>query len=77
MFKFIHCDGEINVIRKIIWPLLPENCPNLRHIPKLFFIDSCRGEGTDMAIPRGGGDVFSRVSGMANYLVVRSTLPTI
>ncbi|XP_064397902.1 uncharacterized protein LOC135344597 isoform X3 [Halichondria panicea] len=69
-------DGEINVDRKIIWPLLPENCPNLRHIPKLFFIDACRGEGTDIAIPRGGGNIFSRVSGMANYLVVRSTLPT-
>ncbi len=68
-------DGEINVDLEIMLPLLPKNCPNLRHIPKLFFIDACRGEREDMPIPRGG-DVFSRVSGMANFLVVRSTLPS-
>ena len=74
-------DGEISVHNDIMWPLLPVKCPRLRHIPKLFFIDACRGENVDRPVPRGGGVsdhdfVYSRVSGMANYLLVQSTLPT-
>ena len=71
-------DGGINVQSEIMWPLLPENCPHLRHIPKLFFIDACRGGDVDRPIPRGPTHqfVYHRVSGLANYLLVQSTLPS-
>ncbi len=70
-------DGEIDVNRDIMWPFLPINKPDLRHVPKLFFIDACRGGSTSEPIPRGGGDdsVHSRVSALSNYLLLRSTLP--
>ncbi len=70
-------DGEIDVNNEIILPLLPIEKRGLRHVPKLFFIDACRGRSISEPIPRGGGDYFvhSRVSALSNYLLLRSTLP--
>ncbi len=71
-------DGEIDINSEIVWPLLPTKCKRLLHIPKLFFIDACRGKVIDRPVSRGGGGdeiVYSRVSTLSNYLLVRSTTP--
>ncbi len=73
-------DGEINVREDIVDPLLPLECQRLVHIPKLFFIDACRGKIEDKPVSRGGGSfdklVYSRVSTQSNYLLARSAIPT-
>ncbi len=71
-------DGEINVRKDIVDPLLPLECQRLLHIPKLFFIDACRGIEKNKPVSRGGSNdelVYSRVSTQSNYLLVRSTIP--
>lgn len=75
---YIHTrDGEVNIINDVIFPLMPSHSPKLHHIPKLIFIDACRGgqpcPGVVVPIPRGGD---MRVPNFANYLLVHSTLPT-
>ena len=39
-------DGRTKPIQEIINTLLPEQAPNIGNIPKLFFIDACRGSST-------------------------------
>ena len=76
--QFIHAeDGDVDVYEDVVYPLMPGQSPNLANIPKLIFIDACRGKGRDpgvhVLIPRGEK---IRVPTLSNYLLVYSTLPT-
>ena len=76
--QFIHAeDGDVDVNQDVVYPLMPEQSPNLANIPKLIFIDACRGKGRDpgvcVSVPRGEK---IRVPKLSNYLLVYSTLPT-
>lgn len=64
-------DGSVLLESDIILPLLPDKCPELDRIPKLFFIDACRSEvQVDAPVPRGGKTNFPL---KANYYLVQST----
>ena len=55
----------------------PCNAPSLDKLPKLFFIDACRGDSTMQAVvvPRGGEDVPTKiVAPYGNCLVAYSTM---
>lgn len=50
-------DCESVSLPELVEQFLPKNAPNLIKIPKLFFIDACRGSLVDpgVVIPRAGG----------------------
>lgn len=70
-------DGEIDFRQDILLPLQALKAKNLACIPKLFFIDACRGNEVDTGvfIPRGvvarGGRT---VPSEGNYFIAFSTL---
>ena len=62
-------------------PWMPKDSPHLAHIPKLFFLDSCRGDAVDQGVftLRPSGPVAKgagRAPSVGNYLLANSTLPT-
>ncbi len=79
-------DGSTVAIREIVEEFLPSKAPMIGSIPKLFFIDACRGDATtqSVTVPRGGGEVFQRggnevatlqVPDQGNFLLAHSTMP--
>ena len=80
-------DGESICIQvDLIDPFHPENAPKIAKIPKLFFIDACRGteKTRPVLVPRGlynqeprGGKVLDSLKfpPKCNMLVAYSTLP--
>ena len=52
-------DGSKMHMQEIVNALLPRQAPNVGNIPKLFFIDACRGNETfqPVVVPRTGGNV--------------------
>ena len=67
-------DGWINPLSEVVEPLQPADAPHLGSIPKLFFIDACRGSETDKGrfVPRGGK---VRMPSVGNYILAHSTMP--
>ena len=84
--KYIYThDGVVDLQSEVFTPFLPGTSPHLAKIPKLFFIDACRGSGTDKGVrirvcppehfrARGGGGE-ERVTSIGNYLLACSTQP--
>lgn len=78
-------DGATFSIEEVVSLFSPKKTPHLGSIPKIFFIDACRGkridEGTyvpkgDAATARGGRIVeYLKVPSMGNCLIAYSTLP--
>ena len=83
--------GDLNVIyahdgpietNQLYDPLQPRNAPHLAHIPKLFFMDACRGPNEDRGVEvvaRGKtGPPRNRipVPSYGNYVLAFSTMPT-
>lgn len=79
-------DGKLVCIgEQIIEPLLPKNCNSMGNLPKLFFIDACRGDQLTkgVLVPKGGDGEscgiekieMKRVPAGGNFLVAYSTLP--
>ena len=71
---------ELNLYDELIAMWLPEKCPHLAHIPKIYFIDACRGTKTDKGctvLSRGGKPISSqmRFPSNGNYLVASATTP--
>ena len=75
-------DSHVDLQEDIVDPLLPENAQGVARLPKLFFIDACRGPNFDPGIKitwdhservatRGGSP---RVSSRGGYLIAFSTL---
>ena len=74
-------DSEVFLQKHIFDPWMPKNAPHLAEIPKLFFLDACRGDAVDQGVPiivlptgpvaRGG-----RTSSVGNYLLAYSTMPS-
>ena len=84
--------GEtVNVVDSIVMPFLPKSARKIGSLPKLFFIDACRGrENIDpVVVPRGSGKEVepkavergvtemqdSLVAPEGNYLIAYSTMP--
>ena len=65
-------EDSIDLRYEICGPLMPRVSPHLAEIPKLFFIDACRGADVDrgVLVSRGG-----RAPSLSNYLLAYSTLP--
>ena len=80
--KYIYAhDSAVPLQTCIFDPWMPKKSPNLANIPKLFFLDACRGDAVDQGIftqlpngpiPKGAG----RAPSVGNYLLANSTLPT-
>ncbi len=82
-------DGNKVAIREIVEEFLPSKAPMIGSIPKLFFIDACRGDATtqSVTVPRGSGvhcEVFQKggnevatlqVPSQGNFLLAHSTMP--
>ena len=83
-------DGKLmHITNEIIQPLLPFRAPHIGTIPKLFFIDACRGSRniTPVVVPRsaggavqeihqkGGTDATLQLPPEGNFLVAYSTMP--
>ena len=77
-------DGSLVKINDVIQQFLPTRAPTIANIPKLFFIDACRGdrEMQGVTVPRGvelrdrgGNDATLHVPPEGNFLVAYSTMP--
>jgi len=72
----IYChDGPI-VTDDVYTPLQPINAPHLADIPKLFFIDACRGTMQDKGVVARGQTVSPRKPSYGNYVLAYSTMPS-
>ena len=76
-----HClytqDGKQVNFHDIMKQFYPGQSPHLGAIPKLFFIDACRGSLQTQAVlvTKGGHDVSLKVPEQSNFLVAYSTMP--
>ena len=71
-------EDSIDLQYDIYRPLMPGVSPHLAEIPKLFFIDACRGAGMDRGVRIPDGELVSRggrAPSLGNYLLAYSTLP--
>eukprot|EP00731_Ephydatia_muelleri_P031346 Em0022g860a len=72
-------DGFVRITENVIVPLEAKNACSLATVPKLFFIDACRGPLQDNGVivaSRGGEVVESiKVPEKGNMLIAYSTLP--
>lgn len=70
-------DGKHINFHDIMKEFYPDHSPQVGTIPKLFFIDACRGSRhTEPALVcKGGHDVTLRVPEQSNFLVAYSTMP--
>ncbi len=78
-------DGKKVKIEQIVEQFLPRRAPVIGNIPKLFFIDACRGdqEMQSITIPKGapglrakgGKGISLEVPPEGNYLLAYSTMP--
>ena len=74
----IYCyDGPIQT-DQVYEPFQPINAPHLAYIPKLFFIDACRGSIQDKGIVARGKttSVSPRKPSYGNYVLAYSTMPS-
>ena len=69
----IHTRSERVSLEDIVTPLQPMHAPHLASIPKLFFIDACRGNQHDLGVMSRGATEQRRPS-YGNTLVAHSTL---
>lgn len=77
-------DDSVDIQADIVDPLLPVNAKHVAQLPKLFFIDACRGDKQDDGMeivvwPPSQPEGFQargspRVSSKGNYLLACSTL---
>ena len=89
-YVYMHDRKEVNISEHLIAPLLPESVKEFGNIPKLFFIDACRGSKTmkTVVVPKGksasegtspsrGSSLISnlKVPAKGNFLVAYSTMP--
>lgn len=74
-------DSEVPLQTCIFEPWMSKKSPDLANMPKLFFLDACRGDAVDQGVftpiasgpvPKGAG----RAPSVGNYLLANSTLPT-
>ena len=68
-------DGAVGT-NQVYEPLQPKNAPHLADIPKLFFIDACRGTIDDKGIVARGKIVLPRKPSYGNYILAYSTMPS-
>ncbi len=78
-------DGKKVKIEQLVEQFLPRKAPKIANIPKLFFIDACRGdqEMHSITVPkgiaglkvRGGKSISLEVPPEGNYLLAYSTMP--
>ena len=81
-------DGSLITVQSIVESLLPKTAPQIGTIPKVFFIDACRGERTlseeAIVVPRKAGGKVQRRGGLdatfhippeGNFLIAYSTMP--
>ena len=85
-------DGKtVDTDENIVKPFLPKSTRKIGNLPKLFFIDACRGKEDiePVVVPRGSGketepkavergvteEQDSRVTPEGNYLIAYSTMP--
>lgn len=54
-YVYMQDHKEVSISNDLIAPLLPKSAPEMGSIPKLFFIDACRGSKTtkSVLVPRG------------------------
>ena len=70
--------SSLNITDKILRPFDPQEVPDLRNIPKLFFIDACRGslresgEGNELVPRQYKGKLDELLGG---YIIGYSTMP--
>ena len=76
-------DMEIQLQVSIFDPWMPKNSPHLAKIPKLFFLDACRGSHVDPGVPilhyydpNAPVAKGARDSSYGNYLLAYATMPT-
>lgn len=77
-------DGCVDLQADVVDPLLPENAIHVAQLPKLFFVDTCRGDKLDDGMeiivwPREQPEGYqsrgsSRVSSKGGFLLAYSTL---
>ena len=71
-------DGSLITVGSIVESLLPKRAPQLGTIPKLFFIDACRGPSSGRVqepLQKGGVDATLCVPPEGNFLIAYSTMP--
>lgn len=70
-------DGKQIDFHDIFREFYPDHSPHLGKLPKLFFIDACRGPRLTqpVLIPKGVRDVSLKVPEKSNFLVAYSTMP--
>ena len=70
-------DGKQINFHDIMKQFNPDQSPHIGAIPKLFFIDACRGSLTTqpVLVTKGGHDVSLKVPEQSNFLVAYSTMP--
>ena len=68
-------DGAVET-NQVYEPLQPKNAPHLADIPKLFFIDACRGTIDDKGIVARGKTELPRKPSYGNYILAYSTMPS-
>lgn len=78
-------DGKTVKIEQIVEQFLPRRAPAIGNIPKLFFIDACRGDqdmhsitvpkGVSGLKAKGGNNISLEVPPEGNYLLAYSTMP--
>ena len=76
-----HClysqDGKHVNLEDVMKQFFPGQSPHLGTIPKLFFIDACRGsrQPQSILVTKGAHDVTLKVPEQSNFLVAYSTMP--
>lgn len=70
----IHTRTGRVILEEIITPLQPMHARHLASIPKLFFIDACRGNQDDPGVMSRGPRTEQRRASYGNTLVAHSTL---
>ena len=70
-------DGKQINFHDIMKQFYPDQSPHIGAIPKLFFIDACRGSlrTQPVLVTKGGHDVSLKVPEQSNFLVAYSTMP--
>ena len=68
-------DGAVDT-NQVYEPLQPKNAPHLADIPKLFFVDACRGTIDDKGIVARGKTVLPTKPSYGNYILAYSTMPS-
>lgn len=70
-------DGKPMDVEDLLRAFYPETSPNIGSLPKLFFIDACRGceQTKTVLVSKGVRDVTLHVPEKGNFLVAYSTMP--